>query len=138
MLPYNKNLKQPAKQLRENMTEAEQCLWTRLRLKHLGYMFYRQKPIGDYIADFYCPKARLVVEVDGGQHFTDDIASNDRVRDEYMRSLGLTVLRFSNYEVMKNTDSVAEAIYEFLGKISDEILLNPPLRKGDKRMTGKR
>ena len=96
MLPYNKNLKEPARELRENMTDAERCLWARLRLKHLGYMFCRQKPIGDYIADFYCHKARLVVEVDGGQHFTEDTASNDRVRDEYMRSLGLTVLRFSN------------------------------------------
>ncbi len=118
MLPYNKKLKEPARELRENMTDAERCLWARLRLKHLGYMFCRQKPIGDYIVDFYCPKAQLVVEVDGGQHFTEDTASNDRVRDEYMRSLGLTVLRFSNYEVLRNTDvltnieGVVESIIE--------------------------
>ena len=129
MLPYDRKLKEPARKLRENMTIAEHCLWTRLRLKHLGYMFSRQKPIGDYIVDFYCHKARLVVEVDGGQHFTEDIASNDRIRDEYMRNLGLTVLRFSNSEVLKNTDGVTEAIYEFLEKNP----LNPPLRKGDKR-----
>jgi very-short-patch-repair endonuclease len=129
MLPYNKNLKEPARELRENMTDAERCLWARLRLKHLGYMFCRQKTIGDYIVDFYCHKARLVVEVDGGQHFTGDTASNDRVRDEYMRSLGLKVLRFSNYEVLRNTDGVTEAIYEVLEKNP----LSPPLRKGDKR-----
>ncbi|MBN1177101.1 MAG: DUF559 domain-containing protein [Dehalococcoidales bacterium] len=129
MLPYNKKLKEPARKLRENMTDAEKCLWSRLRSKHLGYMFSRQKPIGDYIVDFYCHKARLVVEVDGGQHFTVDTASNDRVRDEYMRSLGLTVLRFSNSDVMKNTDGVTETIYKFLEKNP----LNPPLRKGDKR-----
>ena len=117
MIPYNKNLKELSKNLRDNLTEAERCLWTRIRLKHLGYMFYRQKPIGEYIVDFYCPKARLVVEVDGGQHFTEDEASNDRVRDEYMRSLGLMVLRFSNSEVLKNADSVAVTIYELLGKI---------------------
>ena len=117
MIPYNKNLKELSKSLRDNLTEAERCLWTRIRLKHLGYMFYRQKPIGEYIVDFYCPKARLVVEVDGGQHFTEDEASNDRVRDEYMRSLGLMVLRFSNSEVLKNADSVAVTIYELLGKI---------------------
>jgi len=117
VIPYNKNLKELSKSLRDNLTEAERCLWTRIRLKHLGYMFYRQKPIGEYIVDFYCPKARLVVEVDGGQHFTEDEASNDRVRDEYMRSLGLMVLRFSNSEVLKNADSVAVTIYELLGKI---------------------
>ncbi len=117
MIPYNKNLKELSKSLRDNLTEAERCLWTRIRLKHLCYMFYRQKPIGEYIVDFYCPKARLVVEVDGGQHFTEDEASNDRVRDEYMRSLGLMVLRFSNSEVLKNADSVAVTIYELLGKI---------------------
>ena len=115
------------------MTDAEKLLWTRLRLKHLGYMFCRQKPIGDYIADFYCPKARLVVEVDGGQHLKKDTASNDRVRDEYMRSLGLTVLRFSNSDVLKNTDGVAEEIYELLGKIQEKNPLSPPFSKGDKR-----
>jgi len=129
VIPYNQNLKEISKGLRDNLTQAEQCLWTRLRLKHLGCAFYRQKPIGDYIVDFYCPKARLVVEVDGGQHLTAETARNDAVRDEYMRSLGLTVLRFSNSEVLVNTDSVAERVYEQL----DKILLNPPLRKGDKR-----
>jgi very-short-patch-repair endonuclease len=117
VIPYNKNLKALSKNLRGNLTEAERCLWTRIQLKHLGYVFYRQKPIGDYIVDFYCPKARLVVEVDGGQHFTEGTASNDRVRDEYMHNLGLTVLRFSNSEVLKNTDRVTEIIYEVLGKI---------------------
>ena len=78
VIPYNKNLKELSKNLRDNLTEAEQCLWTRLRLKHLGYMFYRQKPIGDYIVDFYCPKARLVVGVDGGQDFGGGSGRNDR------------------------------------------------------------
>jgi very-short-patch-repair endonuclease len=133
MLPYNKHLKETSRQLRANMTDAEKCLWAKLRLKHLGYVFYRQKPIGDYIVDFYCPKARLVVEVDGGQHFTAEAANNDRVRDEYMRSLGLTVLRFPNSDVLKNTDSVAERIYEVLEKIP----LHPPLREGDKRNVNK-
>ena len=112
MLPYNKNLKEISKSLRVNLTEAEQCLWTRLRLKHLGYVFYRQKPIGEYIVDFFCPKAKLVVEVDGGKHLTKVEAVNDRVRDEYMRSLGLIVLRFPNSEVLKNTDNVARMIYK--------------------------
>jgi very-short-patch-repair endonuclease len=104
------------------MTEAEKCLWKRIKLKHLRYAFYRQKPIGEYIVDFYCPKAHLVVEVDGGHHFTSDTASNDRIRDDYMRGLGLTVLRFSNSKVLKHTDKVIETI---------KIRLCPPLRKED-------
>ena len=69
--------------------------------------------------DFYCPKARLVIEVDGGQHFTDEIIGNDRLRDDYMKSLGLMVLRFPNNEVMSNIDGVVERISEMLEK-------NPP------------
>jgi very-short-patch-repair endonuclease len=134
VIPYNKNLKEISKNLRGNLTEAERCLWTRLRLKHLGHVFYRQKPIGEYIVDFYCPKARLVVEVDGGQHFTAETAGNDRVRDEYMRSLGLTILRFSNSEVLKNTDSVAGIIHERLEKIP----LIPPFSKGEIGKQGRR
>jgi very-short-patch-repair endonuclease len=116
MIPYNKNLKELAKNLRSKSTEAERCLWTRLRSKHLGCVFYRQRPIGDYIVDFYCPKAKLVVEVDGGRHFAKDIAGDDKFRDEYLRSFGLTILRFSNSDVLKKTDTVAEKIHDFLGK----------------------
>ena len=134
MLPYNRKLRERSQQLRKNMTAAETFLWSKIRIKQVkGHWFYRQKPVGEYIADFYCPRAKLVVEVDGGQHFTEETASNDRVRDEYMWSLGLTVLRFSNSEVLKNTDSVAETIYELLGKISYKIPLTPPFSKGDKR-----
>ena len=116
MIPYNTNLKELSKSLRNNPTKAEQCLWARLRLKHLGFVFYRQKPIGGYIVDFYCPKTRLVVEVDGGQHLTMETSGNDRVRDKYLRNLGMTVIRFSNSEVEKNTDVVVRTIHEFLGK----------------------
>lgn len=123
MIPYNKNLKEIAQSLRDHPTKAESCLWENVRLQHLGCKFYRQKPIGDYIVDFFCPKAKLVVEIDGGHHFTETGKGNDRVRDEYMKSLELYVLRFSNSEVMKNTDKVVESI----GKI----LLHPPFSKGD-------
>ena len=120
MLPYNTNLKELSRQLRENMTDAERLLWVKIRRKQLkGYQFYRQKPIGDYIVDFYCPRAKLVVEVDGGQHFTDEMAENDRISDDYMSSLGLMVLRFTNTEVMTHIDGVVE-------KIEGEILKNPP------------
>jgi len=93
------------------MTNAETHLWARLRLRQVkGYWFYRQKPIGEYIVDFFCPKAKLVVEVDGGQHFSGDTAESDKIRDEYLRSLGLKVLRFANNEVIKNIEGVIEKI----------------------------
>jgi very-short-patch-repair endonuclease len=111
MLPYDGRLKERSQQLREDMTPAETFLWSKIRMKQLkSCWFYRQKPIGEYIADFYCPKAKLVVEVDGGQHFTDEIIDYDRVRNEYMASIGLTVLRFTNKEVLSNIAGVIEAI----------------------------
>jgi len=116
MLPYNANLKQRSRELRENMTDAERCLWAKLRGKQLkGYQFYRQKPIGDYIVDFFCPRAKLVIEVDGGQHFSEEISEYDRIRDKYMSSLGLRVLRFTNIEVLGCIEGVVESI-------EDEIL----------------
>jgi very-short-patch-repair endonuclease len=111
MLPYNKQLKQRSQKLRGNLTAAEQLLWSKIRMRQVkGYWFYRQKPVGEYIADFYCPSAKLVVEVDGGQHLTDEGIEYDRVRDEYMNSLGLRILRFNNKEVLTNMDGVIEMI----------------------------
>ena len=129
MLPYNRNLKELSRQLRENMTDAERLLWAKIRRKQLkGYQFYRQKPIGDYIVDFYCPRAKLVVEVDGSQHFTDEITEYDRIRDEYLSNLGLMVLRFTNIDVMAHIEGVVERIE---GEISRKIPLYPPLQKGE-------
>ena len=111
MLPYNKNLKQYSRQLRENMTDAERHLWAKIRMKQInGYQFYRQKPIGDYIVDFFCPRAKLVIEVDGSQHFSDEMTEYDRIRAEYMKGLGLRVLRFTNTEVLKHVGGVVESL----------------------------
>ncbi len=111
MLPYNENLKQYARQLRENMTDAERRLWTKIRMKQLkGYQFYRQKPIGDYIVDFFCPRAKLIIEIDGSQHFFGKVIEYDRIRDEYVRSLGLRVLRFTNTDVLTHIEEVVESI----------------------------
>lgn len=94
------------------MTDAERLLWSRLKMKQLsGYQFYRQKVIGNYIADFYCHKTKMVIKIDGGQHYSEGKSLYDRNRDKYFESLGLTVLRFSNLEVLKNTDNVLEQIF---------------------------
>ncbi len=112
-LPYNKEHKERSRDLRNNMTDAERALWSRLRRKQLlGLQFYRQKPIHQYIVDFYCPKARLVIEVDGGQHWQPDHAEQDRERDSVLEQLDLKVLRFSNLEVLKQLDLVLTQIFE--------------------------
>jgi len=117
MLPYNGNLKQYSRQLRENMTDAERRLWAKIRMKQLkGYQFYRQKPIGDYIVDFFCPRAKLVIEVDGSQHFSDEITEYDRIRNEYLSSLGLRVLRFTNINVLTHIEGIVESIIENIEK----------------------
>ncbi len=110
-MPYNGNLQPLARELRKNMTDAERFLWSKVRLKQVaGHQFYRQRIIGDYIVDFLCPKVRLVVEVDGGQHYADENMAAERERDGYLKDLGLTVLRFNNGEVLGNIEGVVETI----------------------------
>ena len=112
MQPYNKYLKLPSRDLRNNMTDAEQMLWQRLRRKQiLGLQFYRQKPILNFIVDFYCPAANLVIECDGSQHYTIDGLAADRARDQALGQLGLNVLRFDNRQILTETDAVVEQIY---------------------------
>ena len=115
MLSYNKRLKQYSRSLRKNMTDAERLIWSKLRKKQLkGHQFYRQKIIGNYIVDFYCPKAKLVVEIDGGQHYTDDGIKTDKKRAEYLKFIGLETLRFSDHEVFENLLGVIQRVYEYL------------------------
>jgi very-short-patch-repair endonuclease len=132
MLNYNANLKDKARQLRENLTDSEKALWSRLRNKQLlGIQFYRQKPIGEHIVDFFAPRGKLVVEVDGSQHTLGDHVQKDRFRDGYLASLGLKVLRFNSREVLKESDAVVEAIYRMIAdQLNAEIPPGPPLKKG--------
>ena len=97
------------------MTDAEMLLWSKLRGKQLkGLQFYRQKIIDNYIADFYCPKSKLVIEVDGGQHYSAEGREKDKKRDDYMASVGIAVLRFSDREVLVQLDVVIEKIWSRL------------------------
>lgn len=112
MIKYNGNHKQLARELRNNMTEEEIILWSKLKHKQLkDAQFYRQKPIGNYIADFYCAKYNLVIELDGSQHFTEDGKEYDECRDNYMEACGLKVLRFTNYQIKRELYLVLDAIY---------------------------
>ena len=106
-----------ARSLRTKLTDAEQRLWSRLRRKQIsGIQFYRQKPIGNYIVDFYAPSVQLVVEVDGSQHLEIAQASYDAERSEYLRQLGLKVLRFDDRQVLMQTDAVVEEIFRTVGE----------------------
>jgi very-short-patch-repair endonuclease len=101
MLWYTATLKGQARELRKKLAESENALWSRLRGKQLlGMQFYRQKPIGQYIVDFFAPRARLVVEVDGSQHMEENHLQRDKNRDEYLKGLGLKVLRFNSRVVL--------------------------------------
>jgi very-short-patch-repair endonuclease len=132
MLRYNAKLKEPARILRTHLTDSEQMLWSRLRRKQLlGVQFYRQKPLGQYIVDFYAPSIRLVVEVDGSQHFAVEQAAYDSQRTAYLESQGLRVLRFTNLEVLQETEAVVETIYEAVLKTKNPpALCAAPFRKG--------
>lgn len=102
-----------ARELRRKMTDAEQRLWSALRAGRLrGLRFRRQQPIGHYIADFFCAKTRLVIEVDGGQHSDEDALWYDYHRTKWLESKGYRVVRFANYDVLKHTSAVVERIWE--------------------------
>ena len=95
------------------MTDAEKIVWTKIRNKQLkGYQFYRQKIIGNFIVDFYCPKVNLVIEIDGGQHYSDEAKQKDAARGDFLKSSGLRVFRFSDREVFENLNGVMERIWE--------------------------
>jgi very-short-patch-repair endonuclease len=79
-----------------------------------GYQFYRQKIIGKYIVDFYCPKANLVIELNGGQHYSETGKANGRTRGDVLTEMGIKVLRFSDRDVFENIDGVMEGIWSFL------------------------
>ncbi|MEO0411246.1 MAG: DUF559 domain-containing protein [Pseudomonadota bacterium] len=109
-----------AKQLRQNMTEAEKAFWTMVRGGQLsGWHFRRQVPIGRYIADFACLKARLIVEIDGGQHSENEL---DMQRTNALKRLGFRVIRFWNNEVLENS----QGVYHMLGEALEAAVAPPP------------
>ena len=105
MIKYNRKLKERARRLRTQMTDSERALWERLRRNQVqAVQCYRQKPIGNYIVDFYAPRAKIVVEVDGSQHMESAQAARDLQRDAFLASQGLRVLRFDDLQVLKEIE----------------------------------
>ena len=110
---HNPSLTQIARNLRKNMTKEESILWYNY-LHKLPLRFLRQKVIDNYIVDFYCSKARLIIEVDGSQHFTKTGVLKDRIRTEYLEKRNLTIIRISNYDINQNFNAVCEYIDNFI------------------------
>ncbi|MBT3215891.1 MAG: endonuclease domain-containing protein [Candidatus Marinimicrobia bacterium] len=112
---YNPKLKQLSRNLRNNSTLSEVLLWNQLKQKQMmGFQFNRQRPIGEFIVDFYCPKLKLVIEIDGESH--NDRENEDQRRTDFLESLGLTVIRFDDNQVKQGLEYVLQDIENWIRK----------------------
>jgi len=115
IIPYKPYLKKIAQGLRNNSSSAEVFLWLQLKGKQMkGYDFHRQKPLLNYIVDFYCHELNLAIEIDGITHYEEDVAVNDIVRQHEIEKFGVSFLRFTNEAIYKNMPGVLQAIEEWI------------------------
>ena len=117
-LPYNPKLVDKARELRKNMTNAEEKLWFEYLRDH-KYRFYRQRPIDNYIVDFYCAHVGLVIEVDGGVHDRKDVKEYDKLRSLLLETYNLDILRFRNEEIFQKFRDVCEAIDKKVAELEE-------------------
>lgn len=111
IIPYNPKLKELARQLRNNSTKSEILLWKRLKGKQMkDYDFHRQKPLLNYIVDFYCYELNLVIEIDGYSHLLDEIKEKDIKKQKELEGQGLFILRFTDKQIFKEMDNVIREI----------------------------
>jgi len=112
---YNKSSEKNKRRiLRSNMPKAEVILWSKLKGKALNdYKFRRQYSVKNFVLDFYCPKLKLAIEVDGKSHFADDAQLRDEERQRIIESFGITFIRFTNREIYENVEGVLERIIEY-------------------------
>ena len=131
-------LRSNARALRKNSTDAERLLWSELRDHRLnGAGFRRQVPIGSYIADFMCHTAKLAIELDGGQHFSDRGEQTDAARSAVIEAKGFQVLRFSNHDVMTNRAGVLETIAAAVAERAPTLTLPRKRERGQGKPAGK-
>ncbi|MBW8245083.1 endonuclease domain-containing protein [Muricauda oceani] len=115
IIKYNPKLKELARELRRNATKSEVRLWQKLKRDQMhGYDFHRQKPIDEYIVDFFCNKLQLAVEVDGYSHQLEEVWEKDVIKKNRLNELGINVLRFSDAEVLRDMDNVLRAIEAYI------------------------
>jgi very-short-patch-repair endonuclease len=135
IIPYNPNLKEIASRLRKSMTYSEVKLWNRIKnFQMMGYDFDRQRPILNYVADFYCKDLLLVIEVDGITHHDENVFIKDQLRDEELADYGVTVLRLNALEVVNTTESVLKVIENWILDYED---VNGVMEHVMKRRMGK-
>ena len=118
IIPYDPKLRKYARDLRKNPTRAERVLWSHIRRKRLGVEFHRQVPIDRYIVDFYCHELKLAIEVDGITHNSERAVARDRKRQKELESLGITVLRFYDHDVLEHLEAVLQAIILWIQRLS--------------------
>ena len=107
-----------ARKLRNEPTSSEIIVWSLLKQHFSNFRFKRQHPISGYIADFYCHKLKLVIEIDGSIHQTEEVKNNDILRDEFLQTLNLKVMRFTNDEVCKNGESIVKKVKEVIDSLT--------------------
>jgi very-short-patch-repair endonuclease len=121
IIPYNPELKELARQLRNNSTKAEIILWQKLKRKQMyGYDFHRQKPIDNYILDFFCHELMLGIEVDGYSHQIVEVFENDEKKTFKMNELGITILRFSDNQIFNDMQNVLRAIEHYITEFDNQ------------------
>jgi very-short-patch-repair endonuclease len=114
-LPYNRDLKEFSRLLRNNSTLSEILLWNQLKAeKMMGYQFNRQKPLDNYIVDFYAKRLNLVIEIDGISHQFPEVIVNDEKRQKILEQMGLNFLRFTEIEVRKDMNGVLKVIKDYI------------------------
>ena len=121
IIPYNPKLKELARELRNNSTKAEVFLWQKIKRKQMyGYDFHRQKPIDNYILDFFCNELMLGIEVDGYSHQIVEVFENDEKKTSKMNELGIYVLRFTDDQVFNDMENVLRAIEHFITEFENQ------------------
>ena len=120
-LPYDNHLNDRAKELRRDLTPQERKLWYNF-LRGYPVKVYKQRIIESFIVDFYCAEARLVIELDGSQHYAEAALIYDRKRDDFLASLGLLVLRYTNLDISRNFRGVCDHILSELSRRTDQIV----------------
>jgi len=118
---YNPKLKEFARKLRNNSTKAEIILWNHLKGKKLKeFDFHRQKPIDNYIVDFFCNKLMVAIELDGYTHSFEEVLVKDEAKEKSLKDLGITVLRFTDKDVIDNTEGVLKNIQDYIEKFFEK------------------
>ena len=114
IIHYNKNLKQLSSKHRNESTQSEIRLWKYLKGKQLGFRFIRQKPVGNYIVDFYCKELQLAIELDGFSHHFEEVVAKDEKKECFLKGIGIDLLRFEDNLVMNDIDNVLAVIADYI------------------------